>query len=72
MIHPNAKILARGCYRYRDVVREVVLYEEPQGDEHVYLVRSTIANHEGPNRVHAATQSLTEAQRAFHELVGEF
>ena len=69
MIHPDAKVLARGCYRYRGVVREVVLHEEPLGDECVYIVRSVFANTEGPNRVHSVTDGKVEALAVFNELV---
>jgi len=69
MIHPDAKVLARGCYRFRGVVREVVLYQELQGDEHVYIVRSVVANTEGPNRVHSVTDRQAEALAVYHQLV---
>jgi hypothetical protein len=69
MIHPDAKVLARGCYRFRGVVREVVLHEEPQGDQCAYLVRSVVANTEGPNRVHCVTDGKIEALAVFNELV---
>lgn len=69
MIHPDAKVLARGCYRFRGVVREVVLHEEPRSDERVYIVRSVMANTEGPNRIHATADNQAEALAVYHQLV---
>ena len=69
MIHPDAKVLAHGCYRFRNVIREIALYEEPQGDERVYIVRSVVANAPGPNRVHCVTDGKVEALAVFNELL---
>jgi hypothetical protein len=71
MYNPRAKVLASASYRFRGLDRSLELVQEPQGDEEIYVVRSRIANHEGPAQVHYAGSSHSVAASTYQLLQEE-